>query len=96
MTDLCQVRVAHLKLEVAFQSHVLFARKLQNYGDSFSKSSSIYIYIRALLQETPILLHVVLVKIIFSRSLISALVFRSMESTSTIAQNFNTLAGLCS
>ena len=42
MTDSCEVRVAHLKLEVAFQSHILFARKLQNYGDAFFKSSSIY------------------------------------------------------
>ena len=29
-------------LQVAFQSHLPFVRKLQNYGDAFSKSSSIY------------------------------------------------------
>ena len=30
-------------LRVTFQSHIRFARKVQKYGDAFSKSSSIYI-----------------------------------------------------
>ena len=29
---------------VTFQSHLRFARKVQKYGDAFSKSSSIYIF----------------------------------------------------
>ena len=33
--------IAHLKLQVTFQSHVRFARKVQKCGDAFSKSSSI-------------------------------------------------------
>ena len=33
--------VAHKNLGVTFQSHVRFARKVQKYGDAFSKSSSI-------------------------------------------------------
>ena len=42
MTDLYQFWVAHLNLRVTFQSHIRFARKVQKYGDAFSKSSSIY------------------------------------------------------
>ena len=41
MTDSYQLWVAHLNLRVTFQSHIRFARKVQNYGDAFSKSSSI-------------------------------------------------------
>ena len=40
-TDSYQFWVAHLNLRVTFQSHVRFARKVQKYGDAFSKSSSI-------------------------------------------------------
>ena len=42
MTDLYLFWVAHLNLRVTFQSHIRFARKVQKYGDAFSKSSSIY------------------------------------------------------
>ena len=41
MNDSYQFWVAHLRLQVAFQSHLPFARKMQNYGDAFSKSSNI-------------------------------------------------------
>ena len=41
MTDSYQFCVAHLNLQVTFQSHIPFARKVQKYGDAFSKSSSI-------------------------------------------------------
>ena len=40
-TDSNQLLVAHLKLQLAFQSHIAFARKLQNYSDAFSNSSRI-------------------------------------------------------
>ena len=40
-TDSYQFWVAHLNLRVTFQSHIRFARKVQKYGDAFSKSSSI-------------------------------------------------------
>ena len=40
-TDSYQFWVARLNLRVTFQSHIRFARKVQNYGDAFSKSSSI-------------------------------------------------------
>ena len=43
MTDSYQFWVAHLNLRVTFQSHIRFARKVQKYGDAFSKSSSINI-----------------------------------------------------
>ena len=36
-----QFWVAHKDLTVTFQSHILFARKVQKYGDAFSKSSNI-------------------------------------------------------
>ena len=42
MTDSYQLWVAHLNLQVTIQSHIRFARKVQKYGDAFSKSSSIY------------------------------------------------------
>ena len=41
-TDSYQFRVAHLKLQVVFQLHLPSARNLQNYGDAFSNSGSIY------------------------------------------------------
>ena len=41
MTDSYKFWVAHLNLRVTFQSHTRFARKVQKYGDAFSKSSSI-------------------------------------------------------
>ena len=40
-TDSYQFLVAHYNLRVTFQSHIRFARKVQKYGDAFSKSSSI-------------------------------------------------------
>ena len=40
-TDSYQFWVAHYNLRVTFQSHIRFARKVQKYGDAFSKSSSI-------------------------------------------------------
>ena len=40
-TDSYQFWVARLNLRVTFQSHIRFARKVQNYGDAFSKPSSI-------------------------------------------------------
>ena len=40
-TDSYQFRVAHVNLRVTFKSHVRFGRKVQKYGDAFSKSSSI-------------------------------------------------------
>ena len=40
-TDSYQFWVAHLSLQVTFQSHILFARKVQKYGDAFLKTSSI-------------------------------------------------------
>ena len=42
MIDSYQFWVAHLNLRVTFQSHIRFARKVQKYGDAFSKSSSIF------------------------------------------------------
>ena len=42
-TDSYQFWVAHLNLRETFQSHIRFARKVQKYGDAFSKSSSILI-----------------------------------------------------
>ena len=36
-TDSYQFWVAHLNLRVTFQSHIRFARKVQKYGDAFSK-----------------------------------------------------------
>ena len=39
-TDSYQFWAAHI-LRVAFQLHIWFARKVQKYGDAFSKSSSI-------------------------------------------------------
>ena len=42
MTDSYQFWVAHLNLRVTIQSHIRFARKVQKYGDAFSKSSSIF------------------------------------------------------
>ena len=41
MTDSYQFWVALLNQRVTFQSHIRFARKVQKYGDAFSKSSSI-------------------------------------------------------
>ena len=41
MTDSYQFWVAHQNLRVTFQSDIRFARKVQKYGDAFSKSSSI-------------------------------------------------------
>ena len=41
MIDSYQFWVAHSNLRVPFQSHIRFARKVQKYGDAFSKSSSI-------------------------------------------------------
>ena len=46
MTDSYQLWVAHWNLRVTFQSHIRFARKVQKYGDAFSKSSSIWWRIR--------------------------------------------------
>ena len=43
MTDSYQFWVAHQNLRLTFQSHIRFARKVQKYGDAFSKSSSIYV-----------------------------------------------------
>ena len=40
-TDSYQFWVAHYNLRVTFQSHIRFAKKVQRYGDAFSKSSSI-------------------------------------------------------
>ena len=40
-TDSYPFWVAHLYLRVTLQSHIRFARKVQSYGDAFSKSSSI-------------------------------------------------------
>ena len=42
-TDLYQFWIAHYNLRVTFQSHKRFARKVQKYGYTFSKSSSIFI-----------------------------------------------------
>ena len=42
MTDSYQFWVPHKNLRVTFQSHIRFARKVQKYGDAFSKSSSIF------------------------------------------------------
>ena len=44
MTDSYQFWVAHYNLRETFQSHIRFARKMQKYGDAFSKSSSIQLY----------------------------------------------------
>ena len=44
-TDSYQFWVAHLKLQVAFQSHLPFANELKNYGDAFLKSSSAVLYL---------------------------------------------------
>ena len=40
-TDSYQFWVAHYNLRVSFQWHIWFARKVQKYGDAFSKSSSV-------------------------------------------------------
>ena len=40
-TDSYHFWVAQLNMRVTFQSHIRFARKVQKYGDAFSKSSSI-------------------------------------------------------
>ena len=40
-TDLYQFWAAHVNLRVIFHSRVRFAKKVQKYGDAFSKSSSI-------------------------------------------------------
>ena len=37
---------------VTIQSHILFARKVQKYGDAFSKSSSIYMDVAAIFVVT--------------------------------------------
>ena len=42
-TDSYQFWVAHLNMRVTFQLYIRFARKVQKYGDEFSKSSSIFI-----------------------------------------------------
>ena len=44
MTDSYQFWVAHLNMRASFQSHIRFARKVQKYGDAFSKSSSIFTF----------------------------------------------------
>ena len=41
MTGSYQFCVARKNLRVTFQLHIRFARKMQKYGDSFSKSFSI-------------------------------------------------------
>ena len=41
-TDSYQFFVEYYNLRESFQSHIRFARKVQKYGDAFSKSSSIY------------------------------------------------------